>query len=144
MMSFEMLPGPSFFTLTPTPFPDWNQVPLTAALALGEATPRTSSAADTAMTSLKTPPWDCESARKRCDHPNCRLAGAVIAALLHPAAQVLDRGRVRIERHGRGLRDRVRLDTEHTGAPAEHLLDDRLLARVLQAADVQDDRVGSW
>ena len=46
-----------------------------------------------------------------------RLAGAVVAALLHPAAQVLDGGRARVERHGRGLRDRVGVDSEHPGAP---------------------------
>ena len=72
-----------------------------------------------------------------------RLAGAVVAAVLDPAAQLLDRRRGRVERDRGGLRDGIGLDGEHARPVAEHLLDDRLLGRVVQAADVQDDRVGS-
>ena len=43
-------------------------------------------------------------------------------------------------RRGIRLRNRVRLDRENPRPAAEHLLHDRLLARVVQPTDVQDDR----
>ena len=67
-----------------------------------------------------------------------RLAGAVIAALLHPSAQMLDRGLRGVEGHRRGLRNRVGVDGEHARPVAQRVLDDRLLGGVVQAADVQD------
>jgi hypothetical protein len=69
-----------------------------------------------------------------------RAAGAVIAALLDPALQRLDRGRPWLVLDGRRLCNRVRLDSENAGSSPEHLLDDRLLARIVKAADVQDCR----
>ena len=56
----------------------------------------------------------------------------MVAALLDPARELLDRGRGRVVLDRRRLRDRVRLDLEHAGAAAEHLLDDGLLARVVE------------
>jgi hypothetical protein len=43
-----------------------------------------------------------------------RSAGAVVAALLDPAAQLLDRRRVGVELDRGRLRDRVCVDFEHT------------------------------
>ena len=73
-----------------------------------------------------------------------RLAGAVIAALLHPSAQVLDRGLRGVEGHRRGLRNRVGVDGEHARPVAQRVLDDRLLGGVVQAADVQDRGLLGW
>jgi hypothetical protein len=73
-----------------------------------------------------------------------RLAGAVIAALLDPTAQLLDRRRGRIEGQRGGLRNRVGVDAQHARPVPEDLLDDCLLRRVVQTPDVQDDRLVSW
>jgi hypothetical protein len=64
----------------------------------------------------------------------------VVAALLDPPLQLLYRGLAEIEADGRRLRDRVRLDREDATLLPEHPLDNRLLAREVEAADVQDDR----
>ena len=72
------------------------------------------------------------------DMPRHRLAGAVIAALLDPLPQPGDGRLLRVEGHRRGLRDRVGVDREHARPVAEDALDDRLLAGVVQPADVQD------
>ena len=69
-----------------------------------------------------------------------RLAGAVIAALLDPAAQLLDRRLRGVEGHRRGLRDRVGLDGEHARPVPEHLLDDRLLG----SRSAGRRRAGPW
>ncbi len=66
-----------------------------------------------------------------------RSAGAVVAALLDPAGEVLDGRRPGIEGDGGRLRDGVRLDVEDARPVPEHALDDGLLGRVVQTADVQ-------
>jgi hypothetical protein len=68
-----------------------------------------------------------------------RLAGAVIAALAHPPAQFGDRGEIRVEGDRCGLGDRVGVNRDDAGAVTQHSLNDALLGRVLQPADVQDD-----
>ena len=69
-----------------------------------------------------------------------RLPGAVIAAVLYPVTQAGDGRLRRVERHARGLRDRVGVDLEHAGTVGEHALHHRLLARVVQPTDMQDRR----
>ena len=60
------------------------------------------------------------SAERVADVAGHRLAGAVVAALLDPAAQLLDRRLRRVEGDRRGLRDRVGVDRDHAraGAPS--------------------------
>jgi hypothetical protein len=62
------------------------------------------------------------------------------AALLHGALQLGDGRDRRVVGDGRRLRDRVRVDREHTGMATEPRLDDRLLACAVLIAHVQDDR----
>src|SRR5262245_3460372 len=71
-----------------------------------------------------------------------RAAGAVVAALLDPPRQLLDARLTGVEGNRRRLGDRVGLDHEYSGPPTENLLDDRLLARVVEPADVEHDRRG--
>src|SRR6266516_5958633 len=79
------------------------------------------------------------SRRERiADMPRHRAAGAVVAAFLDPAAELLDRGDRRVEDDRGRLRDRVRLDREHARLRAELALDDRLLRGVVEPADMQD------
>ena len=66
------------------------------------------------------------------------LARAVHPALVDPAAQLLYRGRVGVERDVRRLRCRVGLDGDDPRPPPERVLDDGLLARAIHAAHVQD------
>jgi hypothetical protein len=66
------------------------------------------------------------------------LAGAVVAALLDPFPQRRQARLARIEGHRGRLRDRIRLHPGDARAVRQHALDDALLARVMQAADVQD------
>jgi hypothetical protein len=70
--------------------------------------------------------------------PGDGAAGAVEAALLDPVGELVDRRLAGVEGDGRSLGDRVRLDREYSAAAAEHALDDLLLARVVEIADVQD------
>jgi hypothetical protein len=64
----------------------------------------------------------------------------VVAALLDPAGELLDVRSVRVEGDGGGLGDGVGLDGDNARPVCEHALDDRLLARVVEAADVDDRR----
>jgi hypothetical protein len=65
-----------------------------------------------------------------------RLAGAVKAALLDPAAKILQRRAFGVECDRRRLRHRVRRDGEHAGLIGERGLDHGLLAGVVQSTDV--------
>jgi hypothetical protein len=71
-----------------------------------------------------------------------RATGAVEAAVLDPLLELLDRGRRRVVLDGRGLRDRVGLDGSDTGLRLQRALNDRLLGRVVQPADVENRRGG--
>jgi len=64
----------------------------------------------------------------------------VVAALLDPLCELLDARPLRVKLDRRRLRDGVRIDVDDSGPAAEHSFDDGLLARVLEAADVQDGR----
>jgi len=72
------------------------------------------------------------------DVPGHGLTGAVIAALLDPTPQLTDVGRRWVVGDGGRLGNGVRVDHLHAGEPAEGGLDDGLLARPLQALDLED------
>jgi hypothetical protein len=55
------------------------------------------------------------------------LSGAVVAALLDPAAQVGNGGLRRVEGDARGLGNGVRVDRQYAWPATERVLDDRLL-----------------
>ena len=79
--------------------------------------------------------------RKRvADVAGHRATGTVEAAVLDPLLELLDRGRRRVVLDGRRLRDRIRLDGRDAGLSCERTLDDRLLGRVVQPADVEYGR----
>jgi hypothetical protein len=70
--------------------------------------------------------------------PGSRAASAVVAALLDPMGELLDRRHLWVEFDGCRLRDWVRVNGDHAGPSAEHPLDDALLRGVVEVADVQD------
>ena len=79
--------------------------------------------------------------RKRvADVAGHRATGTVEAAVLDPLLELLDRVRRRVVLDGRRLRDRIRLDGRDAGLSCERTLDDRLLGRVVQPADVENGR----
>ena len=90
--------------------------------------------------------WSCAAVvgldQRVADVAGHRLAGAVVAALLAPSArrsstEVCAGSKVTVAVWATGL-----ASTASTPGPvAEHLLDDGLLAGVVQAADVQDRRL---
>ena len=71
-----------------------------------------------------------------------RPAGAVVAALLDPAGEILDGGRPGIEGDGRRLCDGIRLDVKDARPVPEHAFCDGLLAGVVEPADMEDGRGG--
>jgi hypothetical protein len=71
-----------------------------------------------------------------------RASGAVVAAVVHPRAELLDAGRVGVIDDGRRLGDRVGIRREHTRPATQDLLDDVLLRGVMQPADMQNRGTG--
>src|SRR5512132_647997 len=69
-----------------------------------------------------------------------RAAGAVVAALLDPLLQRLDRRRLRVVLNRRRLRDRVCVHAGDARTVCQYPLDDGLLGGVVEIADVQDRR----
>ena len=65
------------------------------------------------------------------------LTRAVIAAVLDPLLQRGDGRDSRVVRDGRGLRDRVGRDLQHTGKTSDERLGHRFLGSPMQIADVQ-------
>ena len=72
-----------------------------------------------------------------------RAPGAVVAAVLDPARELLQRSHRGVVGHGGGLRRGVRVDRQHARPAPEDALDDRLLAGVVEAADVEHVDTGA-